>query len=144
MRAPLRLVASLALAIPAGSVGLSCTPAPAPPPPVVETPPAPAPPGTGTPRPPPAPPGPGAGHLPVGEPGAAPGATPDVIVGTDVCQTDADCMPAQCCHATACVGKAKAPSCADAMCTRECRGGSIDCGGGCLCQQGRCAARVMR
>lgn len=66
-----------------------------------------------------------------------------VVVGDDPCSTDADCMPAACCHASACVAVANAPSCGDAMCTMECRVGSIDCGGGCLCQEGRCAARLM-
>ena len=66
-----------------------------------------------------------------------------IVVGTDPCTTDADCVPADCCHAAACVARANAPSCGDAMCTMECRAGTTDCGGGCLCQEGRCAARLM-
>jgi hypothetical protein len=27
------------------------------------------------------------------------------------------------------------------MCTRECRGNTLDCGGHCLCQNGLCAAQ---
>jgi hypothetical protein len=73
-----------------------------------------------------------------GEPGEAP-----LVVGSDACTTDADCVPAACCHATACVGRASAPACGDAMCTMDCQFGTIDCGGGCLCHQGRCAARLM-
>lgn len=63
-------------------------------------------------------------------------------VGDDPCTTDADCVPAQCCHADACVAKQNAPDCTDVMCTMECRAGTIDCGGGCLCFEGRCAARL--
>lgn len=72
----------------------------------------------------------------------APEETANVVVGTDECVTDADCMPAACCHATACVAAANAPSCADAMCTQDCRYNTLDCGGGCLCHEGHCAARL--
>jgi hypothetical protein len=65
------------------------------------------------------------------------------VVGTDVlCQSDADCVPAPCCHPTTCVALADAPDCADVVCTLECRGGTMDCYGGCACQAGRCAARI--
>lgn len=63
-------------------------------------------------------------------------------VGNDPCNTDSDCVPAECCHAAACVAKANAPDCTDVMCTMECRADTIDCGGGCLCFEGRCAARL--
>lgn len=69
---------------------------------------------------------------------------PELVIGDDACTTDADCVPADCCHAAACVAVANAPSCGDAMCTMECRFGTTDCGGGCLCHEGRCAARLMR
>ena len=59
-----------------------------------------------------------------------------------LCETDADCVPAGCCHAAACVGTANAPDCTDMMCTQECRYGTLDCGGRCLCHEGRCAARL--
>lgn len=65
-----------------------------------------------------------------------------IVEGTDACTTDEDCVPAGCCHAAACVARANAPSCGDAMCTMECRAGTMDCGGGCLCQNGHCAARL--
>jgi hypothetical protein len=65
-----------------------------------------------------------------------------VRLGDDPCTEDSDCVPAQCCHAHACVARDNAPDCADAMCTMECRGGTIDCGGGCVCMDGRCAARL--
>jgi len=66
----------------------------------------------------------------------------DLNVGSDTCTTDADCVPATCCHATACVAQANAPSCGDAMCTLDCRSGTVDCGGGCLCHEGHCAAHL--
>jgi hypothetical protein len=65
-----------------------------------------------------------------------------LVVSADPCQSDADCVPAGCCHAAACVARANAPSCGDAMCTEECRFGTLDCGGACLCHEGRCAARL--
>lgn len=76
---------------------------------------------------------------PAGEPS---GDEPALVIGEDACTTDADCAPAECCHAAACVGRANAPACGDAMCTMECRYGTMDCGGGCLCHEGRCAARL--
>ena len=69
-------------------------------------------------------------------------ASPGLVVSNDVCQTDADCVPAGCCHAAACVARANAPACGDAMCTEECRFGTLDCGGACLCHEGHCAARL--
>lgn len=68
----------------------------------------------------------------------------EVVVGSDACTTDADCVPAACCHASACVARANAPACGDAMCTTDCRSGTLDCGGGCLCRDGRCAARLWQ
>lgn len=68
--------------------------------------------------------------------------TGGLVVGQDPCTTDADCVPAGCCHAAACVAQANAPACGDVMCTTECRYGTLDCGGGCLCHEGRCAARL--
>lgn len=65
-----------------------------------------------------------------------------IVLGDDACTSDSDCVPADCCHAAACVARANAPSCGDVMCTMECRYGTIDCGGGCLCHEGRCAARL--
>jgi hypothetical protein len=67
---------------------------------------------------------------------------PRIVVGTDACTTDADCVPDACCHAAACVAAANRPSCADAVCTQECRYGTLDCGGSCLCHEGHCAARL--
>ena len=69
---------------------------------------------------------------------------PTRVVSTDIaCERDADCVPAGCCHADACVSASQAPECKDVMCTADCRAGTLDCGGGCLCQEGRCAARLV-
>ncbi len=67
-----------------------------------------------------------------------------LVVGEDPCESDADCAPAACCHAASCVAAGAAPSCEETMCTMECRGGTMDCGGDCLCHEGRCAARVIQ
>jgi len=74
--------------------------------------------------------------------GTTEGGGRELRVGEDACETDADCVPAGCCHAAACVGTANAPDCTDMMCTQECRYGTLDCGGRCLCHEGRCAARL--
>jgi hypothetical protein len=64
-------------------------------------------------------------------------------VSQDACQSDTDCVPATCCHAAACTIREKAQSCDNVMCTQVCQPGTIDCGGGCLCFEGRCAAKLM-
>ena len=66
----------------------------------------------------------------------------ELVLSDDACETDEDCVPAECCHAAACVGTTNRPDCSDAMCTQECRYGTLDCGGHCLCHEGRCAARL--
>ncbi|AUX45307.1 hypothetical protein SOCE26_067890 [Sorangium cellulosum] len=90
---------------------------------------------------------PGASAPPVQDPATPPAATPTgetIAVGSDPCQTDADCAPACGCHPAACVAKATAPACEEGrVCTQECRPGTMDCGGGCLCKEGRCAARLV-
>ena len=40
------------------------------------------------------------------------------------------------------MSKEKATPC-DVLCTQVCQPGTIDCGGGCLCHHGRCAAKLM-
>lgn len=63
--------------------------------------------------------------------------------GAMACKSDADCVPAQCCHPAACVPAAAAPDCADTMCTQECQQGTMDCGQGhCACQEGECEAII--
>ncbi len=66
----------------------------------------------------------------------------EIVVGEDACETDADCVKAECCHPKACVAADKAPSCGDVACTLDCKAGTMDCYGGCLCQEGKCAAKL--
>ncbi len=56
------------------------------------------------------------------------------------CSSKIDCVPAECCHATSCVSKSQAPDCAGEMCTMNCAPGTMDCGGGCECQNKQCVA----
>ncbi len=58
------------------------------------------------------------------------------------CTTDDDCVPADCCHANTCVTKDKQPDCASIMCSQECVGQTMDCGGFCACQNGKCVAEL--
>jgi hypothetical protein len=57
------------------------------------------------------------------------------------CAVDDDCVPEQCCHATTCINKDKKGVC-NLACTMECRGGTIDCGGYCSCENGKCVAQL--
>lgn len=82
------------------------------------------------------------------EPAPEPETPPDdgqkyeIAVGADDCETDADCVKADCCHPRRCVSNDKAPSCGDVACTLDCQVGAMDCYGGCLCQEGKCAAKL--
>lgn len=58
------------------------------------------------------------------------------------CRADADCVPATCCHPTACTTAASAPRCDGIVCSRECRPATLDCGGRCVCRDGRCEAHL--
>jgi hypothetical protein len=59
-------------------------------------------------------------------------------VDAQTCTTNADCVPAQCCHPTSCVNKATKTVC-NVMCTMSCEG-PLDCGAGsCGCTNGRCS-----
>jgi len=58
------------------------------------------------------------------------------------CESNADCVPAGCCHPDSCVAKSRAPDCAKVACTMDCRPGTLDCGNGrCECSGGACTAR---
>src|SRR5262245_45050653 len=59
------------------------------------------------------------------------------------CSSDSDCVPAVCCHASACVHNSKAPDCSRVMCTQDCQPGTIDCGGDCYCDTGACKAHIV-
>jgi hypothetical protein len=57
------------------------------------------------------------------------------------CNTDSDCAPEQCCHATSCIPVSKKGVC-NLLCTNICMPGTIDCGGSCLCQNNKCTAKL--
>ncbi len=69
-------------------------------------------------------------------------ATPELVMSEDACASDADCVPAGCCHSAACVAPTNAPTCDDVMCTTDCQFGTLDCGGACLCHEGHYTARL--
>jgi hypothetical protein len=61
---------------------------------------------------------------------------------TTACQVDTDCVKDKCCHAAACVSASSAKDCSEAMCTEECKEGTMDCGkGSCGCVDGECAVK---
>jgi hypothetical protein len=69
--------------------------------------------------------------------------TVEVVAGTVPCNTDADCVPAECCHPTTCVAPGSKQDCSATMCTMECKSGTMDCFGGCLCgEDKKCAAKI--
>ncbi|MEK6937505.1 MAG: hypothetical protein AABX04_00530 [Nanoarchaeota archaeon] len=47
-----------------------------------------------------------------------------------LCQKDADCVPASCCHAKEAVNSQNAPKCEGMLCTMECVPETLDCGQG--------------
>jgi hypothetical protein len=63
--------------------------------------------------------------------------------GGQACASDADCVPAECCHPTSCVVASAAPDCAAVSCSAECQPGTLDCGQGeCHCENGACQAFI--
>ena len=59
------------------------------------------------------------------------------------CQTNKDCVPAACCHPSACIPKEKAPNCTGIFCSMECRPHTMDCGAGyCACKDNKCTAVI--
>ena len=58
------------------------------------------------------------------------------------CASDAECVPATCCHASECVHISNAPDCEGMFCSMECVDGTMDCGQGrCVCDNGVCKAQ---
>ena len=70
-------------------------------------------------------------------------AQPPAAIDAATCSRNDDCVPATCCHADICVPRAQKPACHGLMCTAMCVPHTIDCGGGCVCESGKCAARLM-
>jgi hypothetical protein len=70
--------------------------------------------------------------------------TVEVVAGGTVpCTTDADCVPQECCHPSTCGAPSSKPDCSATMCTLECKSGTMDCFGGCLCgEDKKCAAKI--
>ena len=69
--------------------------------------------------------------------------TVEVVAGTVPCTTDADCVPAECCHPSTCVNPSSKQDSSATMCTLECKSGTMDCFGGCLCGEDKmCAAKI--
>lgn len=81
---------------------------------------------------------PGAGH----EPPEPTPPTEDKVSDVD-CESDSDCVQNACCHADSCVAATDAPTCTDTVCTLDCKAGTMDCGGSCACQDGKCVAKVV-
>lgn len=69
--------------------------------------------------------------------------TPALQPGATDCNSDIDCVPAQCCHPTSCMNVAQKHVCT-LMCTNVCQG-PIDCGAGhCGCVNGKCGVQPGR
>jgi hypothetical protein len=56
------------------------------------------------------------------------------------CVTADDCKPATCCHPTSCIQGKEQPECAAVLCSADCVPGTLDCGGSCACENGKCVA----
>lgn len=57
------------------------------------------------------------------------------------CKTGADCVAAECCHATSCMPTKDKPDCKTIACTLECAPDTMDCGRGyCDCIAGKCTS----
>ena len=54
---------------------------------------------------------------------------------------NAECsVPASCCHSQLCVPTGLEPNCSGVFCSMQCEPNTLDCGGSCACQKGKCAA----
>lgn len=67
----------------------------------------------------------------------------DAIPPEQLCRQDADCVPAQCCHARDAVNRAYAPDCSGTLCTQVCEPATLDCAQGEIhCIGKRCVAVI--
>ena len=56
----------------------------------------------------------------------------------EFCNSNSDCVPAQCCHPNNCINKNYKTIC-NLLCTQECRPNTMDCGQGkCVCNNNVC------
>jgi len=61
------------------------------------------------------------------------------------CTTNADCVPATCCHPDSCVSIENSPDCNDIFCTQECAPNTLDCRqGSCRCINNQCNAVIKQ
>ncbi len=59
------------------------------------------------------------------------------------CETDADCVPDDCCHPSSCVNVNYKPDCSATLCSAVCQPDTLDCGqGSCLCINNKCGADI--
>jgi len=57
---------------------------------------------------------------------------------SEYCQSNSDCVGAECCHPTYCINKAYKEDCSNIECTAVCEG-PLDCGAGtCSCVNNKC------
>lgn len=66
-----------------------------------------------------------------------------VVTSNVPCRSDADCMPACSCHPRTCISAEAAAKCEPRKCTANCPLNTMSCGGGCMCQDGMCAAVLV-
>ncbi len=60
---------------------------------------------------------------------------------TKECETEADCVPDACCHASGCTVITNASDCSLEFCSQDCVSDTLDCGqGSCQCIKGKCLA----
>jgi len=61
----------------------------------------------------------------------------------EICSSDAECVPASCCHATSCVSVKNKPDCSGIFCTASCEPGTLDCSqGSCKCIDSKCKVEL--
>ena len=59
------------------------------------------------------------------------------------CESDADCVPSECCHPSSCATKGFEEDCSGIYCTQECAPETLDCGqGSCGCVNKKCKALI--
>jgi hypothetical protein len=63
----------------------------------------------------------------------------NTIPSTKVCEINADCVPAYCCHSNEVINKDNKPDCSGVLCSAECAPDTLDCGQAkALCVEGIC------
>ena len=63
---------------------------------------------------------------------------------TKECDTNNDCVPNECCHASTCTSIDAAPDCDLIFCSQECVPNTLDCNqGSCQCVKGKCSIALQ-